>query len=236
MNLQFNNQHINHRYAYMSATRPPPTTATQGTCYIHLRSNPNRKYNFYNTAQHKYSRTYKKFQTGSTTTFSGYTNISSYNASNSYKNRKEEKNNIKSFNNINNTNKLSSDNNGKIPALMSIDCFKQPPRKNRRSLYHAQQYHDQVQTTYKSHRYPTMLPPTPLNEFNTLILSDSMCKYVRTDKISPPGMKVNVFVESGCDCSRMLEFLEKQKVKQCHIFKADFIVFLYVRMMLPVHD
>ncbi|CAF3821695.1 unnamed protein product [Rotaria sp. Silwood1] len=228
MNAKFTTSNMNINPTHMSTIHPvPSTTKTTTSSYINLRSNVNPKYNLYDAGQRKNNHPYKKFQTGSTTTFSDYTYISSYKNINNY-NRKND--NIKSFNTMNNNDnnyKLSSNNNIKIPALMSIDHFRQPPRKNRRSLYHAQQqYYNETQNIYQHHHHHTILPTTTaLNEHHVLILSDSMCKYVRVDKIGPPNMKVNISFESGCNCSRMLEFLEQQNIEQSQIFNVDFIIF-----------
>ncbi|CAF4778253.1 unnamed protein product, partial [Rotaria sp. Silwood2] len=76
MNLQFNipNDNNNNYRTHISENRPPPKTIPS---YIHLRPhiNNNKKPNLYNAGQRKNSHPYRKFQTGSTTTFSGYTNI-----------------------------------------------------------------------------------------------------------------------------------------------------------------
>ncbi|CAF1454838.1 unnamed protein product [Rotaria sordida] len=218
MNAKFTTSNMNIHPTHMSTIHPVPlTTKTTTSSYINLRSNVNPKYNLYDAGQRKNNYPYKKFQTGSTTTFSGYTYISSYKNINNY-NRKND--NIKSFNTMNNNN-----NNIKIPALMSIDRFQQPPRKNRRSLYYAQQYYKETQNTYQHHHHTILPTTTAINEHHVLILSDSMCKYVRVDKISPPNMKINISFESGCNCSRMLEFLEQQNIEQSQIFNVDFIIF-----------
>ncbi|CAF2155764.1 unnamed protein product [Rotaria magnacalcarata] len=216
MNIHFNNQNINHRPAHTFATRPPPIT---NTSYIHLRpSYINTKHNLYGATQRKDFHPYRKFQTGSTTTFSGYTNISNYFPS---KPQNDHATHISSTNNT---------NNRKIPSLMSFDDFQQPPRKNRRSFQHAEQYKNQVQSIpnnmIKSYEHANYTKPTTLNKFSGLILSDSICKYVRQEQVSTTNIKVNTSFESGCDCSRMLNFLEKkQQIEETHIFQTDFLVF-----------
>ncbi|CAF4324798.1 unnamed protein product [Rotaria sp. Silwood2] len=215
MNIPFNNQNINHRPAHMSATRPPPSLTTAS--YIHLRPHVNKKPNLYGATQRKDFHPYKKFQTGSTTTFSGYTNISNCFQS------KPQNDNVTHINSSNNT------NNQKIPSLMSLDHFQQPPRKSRRSFQHAEQYKYQTQSIpnyeIKCYEHVNYSKPTTLNKFNGLVLSDSMCKYVRPEQISIDDIKVKVSFESGCDCSRMVNFLEKQQLEQNDIFETDFIVF-----------
>ncbi|CAF2014066.1 unnamed protein product [Rotaria magnacalcarata] len=64
-----------------------------------------------------------------------------------------------------------------------------------------------------------------LEKFNSLLLSDSICKYMRPEKVSSNNIEVKVSYESGCDCSRMLKFLEQQQLIQTSIFQADFVLF-----------
>jgi hypothetical protein len=52
-----------------------------------------------------------------------------------------------------------------------------------------------------------------------------MCRYVRAEKVSSNGIQVEVSFESGCDCSRMIDFLEQQQMNQSSIFKMNFILF-----------
>ncbi|CAF4693587.1 unnamed protein product, partial [Rotaria magnacalcarata] len=53
----------------------------------------NTKPNLYGAAQRKHSYPYRKFQTGSTTTFSGYTNISNYHNKNNYREQRQHNTN-----------------------------------------------------------------------------------------------------------------------------------------------
>ncbi|CAF4700341.1 unnamed protein product, partial [Rotaria sp. Silwood2] len=156
-------------------------------------------------------------QTGSTTTFSGYTNISNCFQS------KPQNDNVTHINSSNNTNNL------KIPSLMSLNHFQQPPRKNRRSFQHAEQYKYLAQSipnyAIKRYEHVNYSKPTTLTKLNGLVLSDSMCKYIRPEQISTDGIKVKVSFESGCDCSRMVNFLEKQQLEKNNIFETDFVVF-----------
>ncbi|CAF3537448.1 unnamed protein product, partial [Rotaria sp. Silwood2] len=191
MNLQFNipNNNNNNRPTYMSATRPPPLITSS---YIHLRPHINKNPNLYNARQRKHSHPYQKFQTGSTTTFSGYTNIPSYNhkttttTTNNNNNYHQEK----QYHKNNNITHLKSANSKKIPCLMSVDLFQQPPRKNRRKIQHAEQYKQQTllheheiikhqennnnnNNIMNTDQYRTSSSRS--KTFNGLILSDSMC-------------------------------------------------------------
>ena len=213
--------------------------------YIHLRRHINKNPNFYNAGQRKNSHFYRKFQTGSTTTFSGYTNISNYNhntitTSNNNNSNYHQHQQKRCYNN-NNTIHLKSSNTKKIPCLMSVDLFQQPPRKSRRKLQHAEQYKQQT----LSHQHKIMkyhennnnnnnnnmninqyrTSTLTLKKLNGLILSDSMCKYVRPEKVSSDDMQVKISFKSGCDYSRMLTFLEKQNINRSSIFQADFVLF-----------
>ncbi|CAF1670757.1 unnamed protein product [Rotaria magnacalcarata] len=236
MNIHFNNQNINHRPAHMSATRPPPLTTTS---YIHLRPCINTKPNLYGAAQRKHSYPYRKFQTGSTTTFSGYTNISNYHNKNNYREQRQHNTN----DNDNNMIHSKSLNSKKIPSLMSFDVFQKPPRKNRRKIQHVEQYkqqallhqhdtnrHDDENTNNNNYNMNVnqqriSSSTRSLEKFNGLILSDSMCRYVRPDKVSSNNIEIKISFESGCDCSKMLKFLEQQQIDQTSIFQADFVLF-----------
>ncbi|CAF2866722.1 unnamed protein product [Rotaria sp. Silwood2] len=215
MNLQFNTKNINYRPGHMSEPRPPLLSTTS---YIHLHPNVNQKSNLYDAAQRKYSHPDRKFQTSSTTTFSDYTNISEYKRINNLQ-KTLPGNNVIDFKPNKNTIYVQ------ISSLVSLDCFQQPSRKNRRKLQHAEQYKNQAQlfeTNYENVN-DKFLPTS--NEFNGLILWDSMLKFVSPDKVSPHGIKVNVSFQSGCECSRMLNSLEKQHLEQNHILQVDFVVF-----------
>ncbi|CAF3089916.1 unnamed protein product, partial [Rotaria sp. Silwood2] len=156
--------------------------------------------------QRKNSHPYRKFQTGSTTTFSGYTNISNYNhntiATASNNNNNNNYHQQKQYYNNNNITHLKASDSKKIPCLMSVDLFQQPPRKNRRKIQHAEQYKqqtllDQHEIT-NTNQYRTST--STLKKLNGLILSDSMC-------------------------NKMLTFLEKQNIDRSSIFQADFVLF-----------
>ena len=66
---------------------------------------------------------------------------------------------------------------------------------------------------------------TTLNKFNGLILSDSMCKYVRSEKVSLNNLQVKILFETDCSCSRMLNFLEKQFIDRNTMILTAFVVF-----------
>lgn len=204
---------------------------------IHLRSNVNQKPNLYDAGQRqrKNSHPYRKFQTGTTTTFSGYTNISNHtnkiNNNNNHPKPKQQHDN-------NDNNNKKSFNSKEIPSLMSFDLFQEPPRKNRRKIQHLEQYkqrallqHNSInghQENNNNHTYNMDIKQyrrTSAKQFKGLILSDSMCKYVRPEKVSSNNIQVKISFESGCDCSKMLQFLEQQKTNQSNIFEADFLLF-----------
>ncbi|CAF2961396.1 unnamed protein product [Rotaria sp. Silwood2] len=180
----------------------------------------NQKVNFYGTAQRKTSYPYRKFQTGSTTTFSGYTDISNHN------NKKINSRPSNFNNNNNNLSKISTT----IPSLMSLDCFQKPSRRNYRTIQHAEQYKNRS-TMFPYHIIDDNKNVNHLsiskNKFNGLILSDSMCKYVRSNQVSSDNMQVSISFESGCDCSRMLNFLEQQQkiIQNKMIKETDFLIF-----------
>ena len=73
--------------------------------------------------------------------------------------------------------------------------------------------------------YRTTSPLTTLNKFNRLILSDSMCKYVRSEEVSLNNLQVKILFETGCNCSRMLNFLEKQFIDRNTMMLTDFVAF-----------
>ncbi|CAF1341632.1 unnamed protein product [Rotaria sordida] len=241
MNLQFNIPNDNTRRTHMSTNHLPPHPTSS---YIYLRPHINKKPNLYHAGQRKNSHPYRKFQTGSTTTFSGYTNISKYNhnaitsTNNKNNNNNYHQHQPKPYynNDNNNITHLKSSNNKKIPSLMSVDFFQQPPRKNRRKLQHAEQYkqqtvlhqheimkHHENNNNMNTNQHSTST--STLKKLNGLILSDSMCKYVRPETVSSDNIQVKISFESGCDCSRMLTFLEEQNINRSSIFQADFVLF-----------
>ncbi|CAF3335412.1 unnamed protein product [Rotaria sp. Silwood2] len=108
---------------------------------------------------------------------------------------------------------------------MSVDCFQQPPRRNRRSFQHAEQYRNQapiIINKYENNRYRSS---SRSNKFTGIVLSDSMCKYVRADKVSSQGIQVRISFESGCDCTRMLNYLEQQSIEKNFILQSNSILF-----------
>ncbi|CAF3431271.1 unnamed protein product [Rotaria sp. Silwood2] len=191
----------------MSTTRfpPPPLTTTS---YIHLRPQINKKLNYHYDNQHKKKcQPYYKFQTGSTTTFSGYTNIN---------NLRSNKNNNENYyhQQQQQTNKYNINNRQFIYH-----------KKNRRTIARAQQFQNRISTIIRDNIDHTKSFST-LKKFNGLILSDSMCKYTRTEKLSSNQLHVRLSHESGCTCNRMIEFLKQQtRIKNNDIFESNFIVY-----------
>ncbi|CAF1503377.1 unnamed protein product, partial [Rotaria sordida] len=209
----------------MSTTHLPTTT----TSYIHLRPQINRKLNYYFDNHHKKkSRPYFKFQAGSTTTFSGYTNINSLRNKNEIYHQQHQttKYNINRSKLSINNGRISSTNNY-IPPLMNNDTFRYPPQKNRRTIAHAQQfqYRRSVIIHDNNDHYNNNKSST-LNKLNGLILSDSICKHVRAEKLSSMQLHVKLSFESGCTCNRMSQFLKQQtKINNNDIFEANFVVY-----------
>ena len=221
--MQFNAQTTHHHCpVHMSSIRPPPPRTT--TSYIHLCPHVNRKPILHGATQRKYSHPYRKFQAGTTTTFSGYTNISNYmNKNYLEKNPQSNKNqnNNKNNNIPNNTNSLPL----RLPSLMSLDCFQQPPRKNRRNLQHAEQCRNQAPIIISRYESETYRSLSRSNKFTGIVLSDSMCKYIRADNIGSKDIQVRISFESGCDCVRMLNYLEQQNIQKNFILQSNFVVF-----------
>ncbi|CAF0791998.1 unnamed protein product [Rotaria sordida] len=176
MNIKSNTRNINNYPNHIPVSRKPSSSTT--TSFIHLRPHVNAKFNLCNATQRKHAPYYRKFQTGSTTTFSGYTNISNENRNSRLK-QNIQNNYIHSNSKFN---KNTTENNP-IPSLMSIYCFQQPPRKNRRSIQHAEHYKDRaplIQPNY-ANKNDNFTPTS--NELQGIILSDSMCKYVRSEQV-----------------------------------------------------
>ncbi|CAF0946678.1 unnamed protein product [Rotaria sordida] len=195
MNIKSNTRNINNYPNHIPVSRKPSSSTT--TSFIHLRPHVNAKFNLCNATQRKHAPYYRKFQTGSTTTFSGYTNISNENRNSRLK-QNIQNNYIHSNSKFN---KNTTENNP-IPSLMSIYCFQQPPRKNRRSIQHAEQYKDRaplIQPNY-ANKNDNFTPTS--NELQGIILSDSMCKYVRSEQVK-----------------------QMQTEKNKKIFEMDFLVF-----------
>ena len=215
----------------MSITRlppPPPTTTT--TSYIHLRPQINKRLNYYyDNHCKKKSRPYFKFQTGSTTTFSGYTNINNLrndkNKNEIYYHQQQQRTNNY---NVDNRQCAATTTNNYIPSHMNNDAFHYPPQKNRRTLVHAQQFQSRISATIHNNR-EHIKSFSALNEFNGLILSDSICKHVRTEKLSSKQLHVKLSYESGCTCHRMIQFLKQQRKNDNNdnndIFQSHFIVY-----------
>ncbi|CAF3750021.1 unnamed protein product [Rotaria socialis] len=240
MHVQFNiphkNENINHP-SRMSTYYSNPTT----TSYIDLRPRVNsRKPDLNGAAQRKTYNSYQKFQAGSTTTFSGYTNISTYNRNNnmnkniftrrtSHENNNYTKSSNNNYQNNNNNNRFYS-NGINVPSLMTIDSFQLPSRRNCRTIQQAEQYKNRSSINqYSMRKFDNNDKPfsttTKAYKFNGLILSDSMCRYVREEQVSSNEIKVNVSFESGCDCSRMLDYLNDLSINENHLLNVDFIVF-----------
>ncbi|CAF4916876.1 unnamed protein product, partial [Rotaria socialis] len=240
MHVQFNiphkNENINHP-SRMSTYYSNPTT----TSYIDLRPRVNsRKPDLNGAAQRKTYNSYQKFQAGSTNTFSGYTNISTYNRNNnmnkniftrrtSHENNNYTKSSNNNYQNNNNNNRFYS-NGINVPSLMTIDSFQLPSRRNCRTIQQAEQYKNRSSINqYSMRKFDNNDKPfsttTKAYKFNGLILSDSMCRYVREEQVSSNEIKVNVSFESGCDCSRMLDYLNDLSINENHLLNVDFIVF-----------
>jgi hypothetical protein len=201
----------------MSDIHVPTTT---GTSYVHLRPQVNKKINFYGDYQKKNYHSFKKFQTGSTTTFGGYTNIG-------HSNYIHQKHAPRKFN----TKKSTSSSYERKTRSSNDNEFKQPPRKNRRTITHAKQYMSHTSSiiyereNYEKHEFNND-NYSRLNTLKCLILSDSMCKYIRPEKLTSNQIDVKLSYESGCTCSRMANFLQDQaNINNNDMFKANVIVY-----------
>ena len=186
--------------------------------YFHLRPQVINNSNYYDRHRKK-SYPYKKFQTGSTTTFSGYTNINVNEHNQNYLHQGNARNSNVTYSKFRNNNYNDIPRNvNRYPSLMNNDNYQQPPRKNRRSLKQAEEYkyrtslmNYQLQDHQKNENdYINKRNLLSSIKFNGLILSDSMCKYVRPDQVSSNDIQVKLSFESGCDCIRMRNFLEKK--------------------------
>jgi len=145
------------RPAYLSSNpliRPTPPD------YQHLKQQIQNKPSLYGAGQRKYNNLHK-FQTGTTTTFNGYTNVTGYRqhqnltplphhrnfpSNNNYNNNHYQNNpyqNQQHYQNNNNNN--NNNNNRYIPSLLEINPFHAPSRHNTRSNYHAQLYNPNYQ-------------------------------------------------------------------------------------------
>ncbi|CAF4885494.1 unnamed protein product, partial [Rotaria sp. Silwood2] len=132
------------------------------------------------------------------------------------------------YNNQKKTNKLPLNINH-IPSLMSLNSFQQPSRRSCRTIKHAEQFKDKhppiADPIIECYRNDNIMIKNK-NKFNGLILSDSMCKHVRTEKLSSKQVHVKLSFESGCTCRRMSQFLEQQtKINGNDIFEANVIVY-----------
>ena len=132
--------------------------------YHHIMPRAQQKPSLYGAGQRKYDN-FHKFQTGTTTTFNGYTNITgqrnlppipaprrhipsfnAYHHQNNYNNNNNN-NNIYHQNHYNNRNtyrnfhRYNNNNIQNLPSLLNIDPYHAPNRYNVRSFNHAQQYH-----------------------------------------------------------------------------------------------
>ncbi|CAM4986262.1 unnamed protein product [Rotaria socialis] len=248
MHVQFNiphkNENINHP-SRMSTYYSNPTTAS----YIDLRPRVNnRKPDLNGAAQRKTYNSYQKFQTGSTTTFSGYTNISTYNRNNNmnkniFPRRTSHENNnyMKSSNNNyqNNNNNRFYSNGKNVPSLMAINSFQLPSRRNCRTIQQTEEYKNRSSINQYSMRkfdnddkpFPTTT--TKAYKFNALILLDSMCRYVREEQVSSNEIKFNVSFESGCDCSRMLDYLNNLSINDNHLLNRCRCLIERIRQLFP---
>lgn len=215
MHVQFNLPNNTHSRSHVYSNFQ---SSKNTTSYIDLRPNINKKPNLYDAVKRKNSYPYHKFQTGSTTTFSGYTNISNFST----------KRLISSNKNNNNDNNLSRKNNNK-QDYRSHDHFQKPSRRNYRTIEQAERYRNQVQiyqhatTNINENNKITSMSTV---QYKGLILSDSMCKYVRSKQVSTNKIQVRISFESGCNCNRMLNFLERQQnMMNNDLNDTDFVVF-----------
>lgn len=214
----------------MFTTHLPPSTTTRS--YIHLRPQMNKNLDYdYDSYRKRKFRPYFKFQTGSTTTFSGYTNINNNiydkNKNENCYNHQQQQQQINKYNA--NRSKLmikypSTTNNYTLPHRNN-DAFRYPPQKNRRTLAYAQQFQNRNLTNTHNNNDQIEALLTA-NKFNGLILSDSMCKHIRTEELNSKQLNAKLSYESGCTCDRMIQFLNEQtEINNNDIFESNFIVY-----------
>ncbi|CAF0942478.1 unnamed protein product [Rotaria sordida] len=113
---------------------------------------------------------------------------------------------------------------------MNNDTFQYPTQKNRRTIAHAQRFQNRRSAIIYDDNDHYNIKSSTLNKLklklNGLILSDSMCKHVRAEKLSSNELHVKLSFESGCTCNRMSQFLKQQtKINNNDIFEANFVVY-----------
>ena len=196
------------------------THFTTSNSYIHLGPHIPQRNDYHDYRRKMKHRPYQKFQTGSTTTFSGYTNINRRN----YDHPQQLSSKNYYYNNYNRP--FQQINNYSRPFQETND-FQQPSRRMCRSKFHADQYKNYISNiVYQEEPIIKNAEHNPkLNLPTTLILSDSMCKFIRPEQLSSDKFKVELSYESGCTCSRMADFLQEQTSKGQNIFKAKLVIY-----------
>ncbi|CAF3342917.1 unnamed protein product [Rotaria sp. Silwood2] len=190
------------RPAYLN---PKPAPRTIPPTYQHLTQQVQRKPALYGAGQRKYNN-FHKFQTGTTTTFNGYTNYNGsnninlpptpaprqylpptpfYNNNNRYQQQQNyhynRYNNYRRPNFYNNNNYNNNIKN--LPSLLDINPFHLPSEHNTRSFHHAQQYHPNQQ----HHQH---LPrPTSRTRFHILSQLPSQSRSRSRSPFRPPPIK-----------------------------------------------
>jgi hypothetical protein len=180
------------RPAYLTSNIPTPIIPPT---YQHLNQQVQRKPALYGAGQRKYNN-FHKFQTGTTTTFDGYTNITGIRPSNipprpaprrlplppptyqfnpHYHQQQNYNNNYNNYYNDNNNNK-------NLPSLFDINPFHLPSQHNTRTFNHAQQYHPNQQ----HHHYPR---PTSRSRFHVLSQLPSQSRSRSRSQYRAPPIK-----------------------------------------------
>ncbi|CAF0829864.1 unnamed protein product [Adineta steineri] len=186
--LSSTNTNNNNNYINVPRYVPPHLSSNTFTHnnppnYLSLRPQIPQKPSLYGAGQRKYNN-YHKFQTGTTTTFSGYTNVNSRHHNNNFtpippSRQYHNYNNNNHYNNNNNNNR----NHYNAPSLMNHNNnnhhYQTPSRHNTRSYYNAQTYHPQNQHYSR--------PLSSHSRFN--VLSRLPSRSPSPHRIFPPSIK-----------------------------------------------
>ena len=117
---------------------------------------------------------------------------------------------------------------------MNNDGLRYPPQKSRRILVHAQRFQNQMSTIIRNNR-DRIKSFSTLEKFNGLILSDPMCKHIRTEKLSSKQLHITLSYESGCTCNRMIQFLKNKENLIIMIYFNQILLYIhYAQMMLQI--
>ncbi|CAF3760823.1 unnamed protein product [Rotaria sp. Silwood1] len=142
------------RPSYLSSNIPSPNIPPT---YHHLVQQIPRKPSLYGAGQRKFNH-FKRFQTGTTTTFNGYTNITGFpqtiipprpaprrhpppTSSSPYYHQHNHHPHHQYYNHHHYPHQSFNINTNNLPSLLSINPFHLPPRHHTRTYHQAQQFH-----------------------------------------------------------------------------------------------